>query len=587
MNSKICDQITCGIITGILLISAIMSKELLFTAAGGILCGIMWVSILYGNGAKGNVNFAGTAHNTNMYLVVLLGIYIFYTSGLTLAVFPVIKEFFLNPVIIAWIVVMILGRFAIKIFFNTGYIRKILGVLLNSIFNVAVAWFFTGADSAVSKVMLVVTVYAALLSLSRVLQNAASAAVVDTSWVVIVMLPLILVDTVMGKGVLYSWLVLGKYTLPVWWVTLALIAMAAVNLCVGLASWKKASFGASIILFVAALYYGEILGTGFHLGMVIICALLADLTVKHLIGKNIIKSKTYELLIAYAFFVPATLVFSAIAANHNDLVLCIAAVLLLGVFAVVNWKLPIDSSVGIFTFGMAFTALFLSVRYVSGEASTSFLAVVAVVFWVIFALGFGRNRLYKTAVEDMTMTGIMKYVLYLFAAAALCISLYTVTQMKTVFYLEKQPAAVTFELKEIGEILEGEDASEEGTSEEAAEGEAKEKEKAEADAETEKEAEPVIVKGVIKGDAAEIKSITMQWDKKKAITCTAEEAAAYAVEVPSSKVKIIVEMNDGSSYVNQQYFFVGKKDADAEKASEASKETEKTSEKKKDSKKDK
>ena len=66
MNSKICDQITCGIITGILLISAIMSKELLFTAAGGILCGIMWVSILYGNGAKGNVNFAGTAHNTNM-----------------------------------------------------------------------------------------------------------------------------------------------------------------------------------------------------------------------------------------------------------------------------------------------------------------------------------------------------------------------------------------------------------------------------------------------------------------------------------------------------------------------------------------
>ena len=573
MNSKICDQITCGIISVMAVIYAVMTKNMLFVAAAVILCGFMWWSVCYQGAGSGNANFAGTAHNTNVYLVVLLGLYIVASSGLTWESFPVVKEFFLPPNVIAWIIVMIIGRFVIRAIFNNGYIRKILGVLLNAAFNVAAAGFFAGTDSTVYQLVFAVTVFAALLSLSRVLQNAASAVVLDTSWAVIGMLPFMLADTMLGTNQLYSWFVLGSHVMPVWWVTIGLIAIAAVNLCVGLASWKKASFGAAVILFLAALYYGKFFGTGFDLGIVVICALLADLTVKHLIGKNIIKNKTYELLIAYAFFVPATLLFSAVAARHNDMILCIAAVLLLGVFAVVNWKLPIDSSAGIFVFGMAFTVLFLSVRYINGAEKTSFLVVIAVIFWLVFALGFGRNHLYKTAVEDMTMSGIMKYVLYLFAAAALCISLFMVTQVKTVFYLEKQKTEAVAQIKQLDEILEGQEESEETVSEENSkdkdtkktEKKAKEKENAKKEAaEAEKEAESVVVKGIISGDAAKIKSITMEWGEKQAITCTAEEAAKYSAEIPASSVKVTVEMNDGSIYVNKQYFFTGKSDADHE-----------------------
>lgn len=514
MNSKACDQITCGIISVMALIYLAVSRNLLFAAVAAALCSFMWWSVCFRSEIRKNINFAGTAHNTNIYLVVLLGLYVMASSGLTEDCLFAVESLFMNISVIGWIVVMILGRFVIKHFINGGHTKKILGILLNSVFNVVVTGIFFG--EVMYQLMFAVTVFTALLSLSRVLQNAESVDVIDTSWVVIVMMFFMLIDT-QGAWRLYFWFVLGEYTLPVWWVAIGLLAIAAVNLSVQLISWKRASFGASILLFLIALYYGEIFDKGFHVGIVIVCALFADLTVKYLIGENIIKDKTYEMLIVYAFFIPATLLFSVAAARHNDLIVGVAAVLLLCIFVVINWKLPIDSSVNIFAFGMVFSLLFLGVRYVYANDGQNMVLLFfsAAVFWLFFAVSFGRNRLYKTAAGDIS--GIMKCVLYLFVAVSLCVSFYMVTRVKNVFYLEKQENAAI--------IAEG--------------------------------VQPV-VKGVIEGNAEEIKSITMEWDGAQTITCSAGEAAEYCVQFPSSSVKITVEMEDGSYYVNQQYFFSAK-----------------------------
>lgn len=514
MDAKLCDRITCGIITVMAIIYLIQARDVLFLITAGLLCGIMWWKVGY-VGYKGDSStidgFSMAVSNMNMYIIVLVGLYAIAASGLNWESREVLENLAKGR-IAAYIVMIVLTLIFHSVFSGKTSKKGIAAVLCSILYVTSGLRLFGEEYEYMLPFCISVIMLLAILSFYWILRSSGNISVPDATWIYLGIFPFILINGIVGNGTLYQWFVKGQITtMPAWWVWIGLIAIGIVNLSVGHLEWKRASFGLAVLLFLAMLAGNFIWKTGFQLHAVLAGLLLLDMIFDYVIKKGLIKNNPFGLAVVGMMYLPILLLISILAAWHRDQALLIGTVLVMAVMLFVHWGKEPRNVLSLFGIGFGITLLFLAVRYTNGGEHTALLVVTSAIFWALFALNAGETK------QNMEFPFIVRCSLIVSIFVMILSVLHEAIPSGAIFYLEKETSIFSKE-------------------------------------------NPNLVFGVLTGNTDELKNVLIEWNDEDIITLTPEEANEYHGSIHSLHAKVTLVMEDGTERINQQYFLKVKED---------------------------
>lgn len=514
MNAKLCDRITCGIITVMSVIYLIQARNVLFLITAALLCGIMWWKVGYA-GYKGDSStvdsFSMAVSNINMYIIVLSGLYTIAASGLSWESLEVLGG--LAKGRIAVYIAMVVLTLIFHSVFSGKTSKKGIAVVLCSVLYLAAGWLLFGKEyEYMLPFCISVIVILAILSFYRILRSSGNTSIPDATWIYPGIFPFILINGMIGNGTLYQWFVKGQITtMPAWWVWIGLIAIGIVNLSVGFLEWKRASFGLAVLMFLAMLAGNFIWKTGFQLHAILAGLLLMDMVFDYIVKKRLIKNNPLGFAVVGMIYFPMLILISILAAWHKDQAFLIGIVLLMAAVLFMHWGKEPKNVLSLFGFSFGVTLLFLAVRYTNGGEHTVLLVVISAVFWALFALNAGETK------QNTELPFIVRCSLLLSIFVMILSVLHEALPSGAIFYLERETSIFSKE-------------------------------------------NPNLVFGVLTGDTDELKNVLIEWDDEDIITLTPEEANEYRGSIHSLHAKVTLVMEDETEHINQQYFLKVKED---------------------------
>ena len=527
METKMCDQITCGIISAMGLIQFIITKNTFYGMTAVILCGYMWYKIAAKKADENRLHLTGAAKNTNIYILVLIGLYVFGTSQLTFDNLDALKTCFTNVPLIILIASLGLATWILQDVFKDNINQKIVGIILICAADFLGLFFARKIVylTALKPVIYPVIILTTLVSLVRAMESRSEDPIVGMNGVFVGLIPLSIVNLYMGDGILYTWFGMGVIqTKPAWWVLIGLASIAAVNMAQETKAWKRIEFGCAVGIFLFALYYSIHMNGKLHIYALFGCIMFIILLIHFLHEKtNLINRHGYDIIVAELFLLPELLLVLTADIRQLDGIMFVVLMLALVVIVICGWNLGLENGLGIFALESLFAAQFFLIRASEGGANTLFLIGISMIFWAFFGICHAKGK----QIFCDTQKNLKKCIIFGIPFILSLFSLWMIQHNENYFYLERNS---NFFDEQTANLLHG----------------------------------------VLVDKESTVDSITIEWASDNIVTLTPDTIAGYQCEIQDSDAKITLQLKDGSTVENRQYFVKRKL---AEKVEENGEET--------------